>query len=245
MRTGNPALNAVGGLDVSALSRGDRMTAEGTALKAGLLGMLVAGMAWGLFLFGPAVPALLPIAQWGGLLGGLVLAVATIARPAWAPITAPLYAMAEGAFLGAMTLVFEARYPGIGFQAVGLTSMVFVVMMGLYRTGTIQVTAGLRSGVIAATGGIALFYVVALGLSFFGVSVPMVFGSGPVGILFSLFVVGLASFNLLLDFDAIERMVRRGAPSSMEWYGAFSLLVTLVWLYLEVLRLLAKLQSRD
>ena len=134
--------------------------------------------------------------------------------------------------------------PGIVFQAVALTGGTLFCMLFAYTTGLIKVTDRLRAGIVAATGAIALVYLVSIGLSFFGMSVPFIHGATPIGIGFSLFVVGLAAFNLLLDFDFIEQGARNDAPKYMEWYGAFGLMVTLVWLYLEILRLLRKLQDR-
>jgi uncharacterized YccA/Bax inhibitor family protein len=147
-------------------------------------------------------------------------------------------------FLGAISLVFEASFPGIVLQAVGLTLGVMFVMLGLYKSGVIKVTAKLRMAIVAATGGIALLYIASIVLGFFGVGIPLIHGSGTFGILFSLFVVGVAAFNLVLDFDFVDRASAAGFPKYMEWYGAFGLIVTLVWLYLELLRLLSKLNSR-
>ncbi|MEO6810935.1 MAG: Bax inhibitor-1/YccA family protein, partial [Isosphaeraceae bacterium] len=141
--------------------------------------------------------------------------------------------------------LFNQRYPGIATQAVGLTFGVLFVMLFLYGSRIIKVTQKLVVGIVAATGAVALLYIVTMVLSLFHIQVPFIFGAGPIGIGFSLFVVGLAAFNLLLDFDVIERGAATGAPKYMEWYGAFGLMVTLIWLYLEILRLLAKLQSRD
>jgi len=180
----------------------------------------------------------------GGLIAGTVLAFITIFAERFAGVTAPLYAVCEGLFLAGISLVFESQYPGIAPQAVALTFGVFVVMLGVYRSGLIKVTDKFRMGVVAATGGIALIYLVSIVLGLFGVNMPLIHSSGMFGILFSLFVVGIASLNLVLDFDFIERGAQAGAPKYMEWYGAFGLLVTLVWLYLEILRLLSKLRSR-
>ncbi len=186
----------------------------------------------------------IPIWVFAGVFVGLGLAILTIFKPKFARITGPLYAAAEGIFLGGISKLYEAQWDGIVPQAVALTVGVFAVMLVLYATGTIKVTNRLRTGIIAATGGVALIYIASLLLRIVGVNVPFIHDSGPVGILFSLVVVGIAAFNLLLDFDIIERGVKMGAPRYMEWYGAFSLVVTLVWLYLEILRLLSKLRSR-
>ena len=179
------------------------------------------------------------------LIGALLVGVLTAFKPKLARFTAPIYAIAEGAVVGAISHLFNAQYDGIVVQAVGLTVGVFVMMLVLYSTGTIKVTDKLRNGIIAATGAVMLVYLVTLGMRLiFNADVPMIHDSGPVGILFSLVVVGIASMNLLLDFDFIEKGVEMGAPRYMEWYGAFGLMVSLVWLYLELLRLLAKLRER-
>jgi uncharacterized YccA/Bax inhibitor family protein len=179
------------------------------------------------------------------VLGALGVAILTIFKPNLARFTAPVYALLEGAFLGAISGLYNAAYDGIVVQAVGLTIGVFAVMLFLYGTRIIKVTEKLRMGIVAATGAVLLVYVVNMVLSLFDASVPFLHDTGPIGIGISLVIVGIAAFNLLLDFDFIERGVAAGAPRKMEWYAAFGLLVTIVWLYLELLRLLAKLQGRD
>ncbi len=156
-----------------------------------------------------------------------------------------MYAVCEGLFLGGISAILEQKFPFIAAQAAGLTFGTLVIMLTLYKTRVIRVTEGFKAGVIAATCAIALLYLVCFVLSFFGKQVPYIHSSGTIGIAFSLFVVGLAALNLLLDFDFIEPGVAAGAPKYFEWYAGFSLLVTLVWLYLELLRLLAKLRGRD
>ncbi len=156
-----------------------------------------------------------------------------------------MYALLEGLALGGISAIFDFRYPGIAIQAVGLTFGTLFVLLAIYSTGIIKVTDKMRIGIIAATGGIALFYLLEMVLGFFGVHFVAVNGSGPIGIAFSLFVVAIAALNLVLDFDFIERGVAFGAPKYMEWYGAFGIMVTLVWLYLEILRLLSKMRSRN
>jgi len=151
----------------------------------------------------------------------------------------------EGLVLGGISAIFEKSYPGVAFQAIGLTFGVLFAMLLAYKTGLIRATQGFKMGVIAATGGIAVFYLAEMVLGFFHITVPAVNGSGIIGIGFSLLVVIVASLNLVLDFDMIESGARMGAPKYMEWYGAFGLMVTLIWLYLEMLRLLAKLQRRN
>ena len=160
-------------------------------------------------------------------------------------MTAPLYALAEGLFLGGVSSLFEARFPGIVMQAVLLTFGTLFALLMAYRSGLVRATENFKLGVVAATGGIALVYLATIVLGFFGIGIPYIHESGLVGIGFSLFVVVVAALNLVLDFDFIETGVEQGAPKYMEWYGAFGLMVTRVWLYIEFLRLLAKLQSRD
>jgi uncharacterized YccA/Bax inhibitor family protein len=160
-------------------------------------------------------------------------------------VTSPIYALLEGLALGGISAVFELRYPGIGIQAVSLTFGTLFVLLLAYSSGWIKVTEKFRLGIVAATGGIAVFYLLQMLLGFFGVHFTMINGSGLIGIGFSLIVVAIASLNLVLDFDFIEQGVKAGAPKYMEWYGAFGIMVTLVWLYLEILRLLSKMRSRN
>jgi uncharacterized YccA/Bax inhibitor family protein len=181
----------------------------------------------------------------GGLIGGLVLALVTVFKKEWAGFTAPGYAVCEGLVLGALSAIFELQYPGIVMQAVALTFGTLFCLLMAYKTQIIRVTEKFRLGVFVATAAIALVYLVSIVLGFFHIQVPFMVGSGLVSIGFSLFVVGIAALNLVLDFDMIERGAEAGAPKYMEWYGAFGLMVTLVWLYMEILRLLAKLRGRD
>lgn len=183
---------------------------------------------------------------WGGLIGGLVVALVTVFKKEWSPVTAPLYAVLEGLAIGAISAVFEQRFPGIVMQAVGLTFGTLAALLLAYRSGLVRATENFKLGVVAATGGIMLLYLVNIGMRLFGFEgMGFIHDSGWLGIGFSAVVVVVAALNLVLDFDFIEQGVEHGAPKYMEWYGAFGLLVTLVWLYLEILRLLAKLQSRD
>jgi uncharacterized YccA/Bax inhibitor family protein len=180
-----------------------------------------------------------------GALGGLLTAFVLAFKVTWAPFLAPAYALLEGLFLGGISVLFEARFAGIVLQAVFLTVGTLVALLLAYRAKLIRVTENFRLGVFAATGGIALIYLATFVLGLFGVSIPYIHQSGIVGIGFSLFVVVIASLNLVLDFDFIERGAEAGAPKHMEWFAAFGLMVTLVWLYVEFLRLLSKLRSRD
>lgn len=241
MRSSNPVLgDKIFG--EQALAGGDSMTVEGTVNKTIILLFIVIGAAmagWQLSITNAVSPMIL----WGGgAIGGLVLALITAFKPKLSPFTAPAYGLVEGVFLGAISYFFNMMFEGIVMQAVGLTVGVLLLMLFLYKTGIIKVTPTLRTGIVVATGAIAMLYVATFALSFFGIGIPYIHGAGPIGIGFSLFVVGLAAFNLLLDFDFIERGASSGAPKYMEWYAAFSLMVTLVWLYLEILRLLSKLR---
>ncbi|HJR91905.1 MAG TPA: Bax inhibitor-1/YccA family protein [Acidimicrobiia bacterium] len=182
---------------------------------------------------------------WAGLLGGLGLVIVAMVKPRLAQYLAIPYALLEGVVLGYISRLYEDRFSGIVLQAVLATAVVFAVMLLLYVSRVIKVTQRLRSIVVGATLGILGFYVISLIGSMFGWSMPLVWDSGPWGILFSVVVAGIAAFNLLLDFDLIENGVRSNAPDWMNWFAAMGLMVTLVWLYLEILRLLAKIQSRD
>lgn len=177
------------------------------------------------------------------VIAGLVVAMVTIFKKTWAPLTAPLYAVIEGVVIGGISAIAEAQFQGIVFQAASLTFGTLLALLVAYRTGVIKVTERFRLGVVAATGGIFVVYLISLGLGFFGVNVPYIHTGGTIGILFSLFVVVIAALNLVLDFDFIERGAEEGAPKYMEWYGAFGLIVTLIWLYIEFLRLLTKLRQ--
>lgn len=244
MRTSNPALNEKAFKGQVAI--GEAMTLQGTVNKTGaLLLCVVATAAWTWGLSHSNTPEAAIPWMIGGVLGGFVVALVTIFKKTWSPITAPIYALLEGLALGGISAIFEKMYPGVATQAVGLTLGTLFVMLLAYKTGMIRATQGFKLGVIAATGGIAVLYFVEMALSFFfHVQVPSINGSGPWGIAFSLFVVVIAALNLVLDFDMIETGVNGGAPKYMEWYGAFGLMVTLIWLYLEILRLLGKLRRR-
>ncbi|HQZ32413.1 MAG TPA: Bax inhibitor-1/YccA family protein [Arenimonas sp.] len=252
MRSGNPALNQNTFLDVSTgqLVSGagaDAMTLNGTVNKTGMmLLMLVATAAYTWSLYTPENPgAVMPWLLVGGI-GGFIVALVTVFKKTWAPVTAPLYALLEGLFVGAVSAMFEASFPGIVMQAVMLTMGVLASLLLAYKSGLIKATENFKLGVVAATGGIALLYLVNIGMRLFGLDgIGFIHEASWMGIAFSGFVVVIAALNLVLDFDFIESGVDAGAPKYMEWYGAFGLVVTLVWLYLEILRLLSKLQSRD
>ena len=240
LRSSNPALSTsrfehVAGEGV--------MTVAGTAWRALALLVLVIGSAAYTWSQLALEPERAPTFLWGGFIGGLVLALVTIFKPRLAPWTSPIYAVVEGMALGALSMLYNAAYAGLPVQAVALTFAVFAVMLVLYATRIVKVTERFRSIVIAATLGIMMFYLLSMVLSLFGVRIPLVHEGGPVGIAVSVVTTGVAALVLLLDFDRIEHGVRAGAPKFMEWYGAFGLLMTLVWLYLEILRLLSKLRD--
>lgn len=181
--------------------------------------------------------------MYGGLFGGLVVAIVTAFKKTWAPFTAPIYAILEGLALGGISAIFEVQFSGIVFQAVALTIGTLFAMLVAYRTGLIKVTEKFRMGVISAAMGIFLVYILSFVLSLFGVNASFLYSGGLFGILFSLFVVIIAALFLVLDFDLIEKGTEHGAPKYMEWYGAFALIVTLVWLYVSFLRLLSVLRQ--
>lgn len=224
------------------VSDAEVMTIGGTAAKTGLLLALVIGSGmWGWTLVDPeAGTSSIPGWLFLLMIGVFVLAIVTAFKPRIAVITGPLYALSMGALVGAISHIYDAQFGGIVLQAILATAAVFVVMLVLFVTRTIRVTNRMRGIVIGATAGIALFYVASILLSLFGVSVPLVWDSGPLGILFSVFVVAVAAFNLMLDFDMVERGVQARAPKYLEWYGAFGLMVTIIWMYIEILRLLSK-----
>jgi uncharacterized YccA/Bax inhibitor family protein len=256
IRSGNPALKESTFLDLGSgavVSRdAGAMTLNGTVNKTGillLLTVLTAAFAWSqsIVIGADGVPAVAPGVvgyMLGGAIGGFILAMVTVFKKTWAPITAPLYALVEGFFLGSISAMYELRFDGIVFQAVLLTFGTLFALLMAYRSGLIKATENFKLGVVAATGGIALVYLATIVLGFFGINIPLIHESGIVGIGFSLFVIVIAALNLVLDFDFIENGVEQGAPKYMEWYGAFGLMVTLVWLYIEFLRLLSKLNSR-
>jgi uncharacterized YccA/Bax inhibitor family protein len=257
VRTGNPALNdktfenfGVFKRDLAAeQASATTMTIEGTAQKTLFLLLLALGAAcvtWSkTFSAAEANPAAaMPWAVLGGLVG-FVSALVICFRHTWAPTLAPIYALAEGLFLGGISASLEVQYPGIVIQAVGGTFGTLGGLVLAYQSGLIKATENFKLGIVAASGGICLVYLISVIGGFFGFPVPYIHEAGPIGIGFSLVVVVIAALNLVLDFDYIEQAAERGAPKYLEWYGAFALMVTLVWLYVEILRLLSKLRSRD
>lgn len=247
LRSGNPTLSKTTfqRYRTEVHTPSEAMTLNGTVHRTFFLLCLVvasASVVWGLLGTNPSmVGGLVGL----GAIGGLITALVTIFKKEWSPVSAPIYAIFEGLAIGGISAWAEAAFPGIVLQAVGLTFGTLFSLLAAYRSGFIKATENFKLGVFAATGGICIVYVVSLVMGFMGMSVPMIHEGGTYGILFSLFVVVIAALNLVLDFDFIEQGVESGAPKFMEWYGAFGLVVTLVWLYLEILRLLMKTRSRD
>lgn len=243
-KSGNPALSDKV-FNITEDGTIDTMTLSGTVNKCILmfLGILAtATFSWTSFLENPESAKLF---MYGGAIGGFITALIIIFNKKSARYLAMFYALFEGLMLGAVSAFMESIFPGIAVQAITLTLGILATLLFLYKTGIIKATENFKLMVASATGGIALVYLVSWISGMFGYNIPLIHSSGTIGILFSGFVVVIASLNLVVDFDFIENGVERGAPKYMEWYGAFGLMVTLVWLYLEILRLLAKLNSRD
>lgn len=257
MRTHNPTLNDNIFSQSRSYGEGETMTLQGTVNKTLVLLMLVVMSAmwvWKQAFSAPTMdymgnavrtisPAIGGYMMAGGILG-FITAMVTVFKREWAGVTAPIYALLEGLFIGGISAMFEARMPGIVMQAVGLTFGTLFSLLMLYKSGVIRATEKFKRGVFAATGAICLIYFVNIIMSMFGVHMTAIHGSGLLGIGFSLVVVGVAAMNLVMDFDFIEKGSSSGAPKYMEWYGAFGLMVTLIWLYVELLRLLSKLNNR-
>ena len=256
MKTSNPALGEKTFQDLSGSRYGGfvgteaRMTLNGTVNKTGILlvcAIATAGWTWLRFMQSGDIQEVMPL-MLVGMVGGLICALVTIFKKEWSPVTAPAYALLEGLVLGGISAIYNLQFHGIAIQAVGLTFGTLFVLLFAYRSGLIKVTDKMRLGIVAATGGIAIFYLLEMVLGLFGIhfnGINGVNGPGIIGIGFSLLVVGIAALNLVLDFDFIEKGVQYGAPKYMEWYGAFGIMVTLVWLYMEMLRLLSKLNRRN
>ncbi|MGH8274842.1 MAG: Bax inhibitor-1/YccA family protein [Gammaproteobacteria bacterium] len=244
----NPALRAIARHGLPRAAAGETpMTVSGTVNRTiAMIALVVIAAAWVWSRYAAALPdgagaAMQAVSGYliVGIGGGLVLGLATAFKPAWARFTAPVYALLEGLFIGAVSALLNTRYPGIVLEAVGLTFAVMIGMLILYRTGLVKVTPRLRRGIMAATFGAFLFYGATWLASMFGADTTMLFGHTRLSIILSLVFIAIAAFNLVLDFDFIDRGAAAGLPRQYEWYGAFALTVTLVWLYLEILRLLA------
>jgi uncharacterized YccA/Bax inhibitor family protein len=238
--TSNPVLTRKA---FEAQADGQVMTIQGTVNKSFILLLILlitATLAWRITTAGStsAVSLMLPAA-----LVGFGLALVTIFVKKIAFITAPLYVAAEGFFLGSISVMYNYLYPGIIIQAVMLTLGILALLLFAYKTGLIKMSQKLRSGIMIATGGIALVYLVSFGMNMFGASMPYIHDGGPIGIGISLFIVIIAALNLILDFSFIEDSAKQNAPKYLEWYAAFGLMVTLIWLYLEILRLLGKIRN--
>lgn len=248
MHSNNPMLSRFGDAAraTAAGSRADVMTIPGTATKAFILLMVLgfsAGLVWQQVAAG-RVELVTPAVMIGGI-GGFIVAMVTVFKPHLAPWTAPIYASLEGLLLGAISAMFNAAYKGVPQQAVLLTIGVAAGVFLLYHSRVVRATPGFRRMLMSAMLGIVLFYVGSMILSLFGVQVSYFTSNGPLSIAINLFIVGVAAFSLVLDFDMIEQGARSGAPKAMEWYSAFSLMITLVWLYLELLRLLSRFQGNN
>jgi len=250
MKSANPVLtdNTFPGYGYINVNQTDVMTMQGVVVKTAILllmTLLTAGWTWAQFYKSGGNTASITPWMMGGVFGGFILAMVTVFKPAWSAMTAPAYALLEGLFIGGLSAIMELSFPGIVIQATVLTFGTLFAMLAAYQSGLIRATENFKLGIVAATGGIALVYIVTMVLSFFSIQVPYIYGNGLVGIGFSLFVVIIAALNFVLDFDLIEQGAKRGAPKYMEWYAGFALMVTLIWLYIEFLRLLSKLRSRN
>lgn len=247
-KSGNPALGEKTFRTITLTDSSQAMTVRGTMNKLGLLLVFMMAGAfytWKGFYNGQNVQPFL----WIGAIGGLVIALIMAFKKEWAPYLAPAYGILEGLFLGAISAMysyaFADKMPNIITNAVGLTVGTAVGMFLLYHFRVIKVTEKFKSIILMATAGIAIFYLITMVVRMFGVNMPFMHDSSPLGIGISLFIVAIAALNLLLDFDMIEQGANAGAPKYMEWYGAFGLLVTLIWLYLEILRLLSRFSSKN
>ena len=235
--SGNPVLSDETFRKAAGVATDETMTVRGAVQKTFLLTAVLVVV--GVWSFLNANPLFI----WIGAIGGLIAVLVAVFKKEWSPVLAPVYAGLEGLALGAITAIYAAAYDGIVFNAITLTVAILLAMLFLYQTRIIKVTEKLRSGIIMATVGIFLVYMVDIVLGFFGVNVPYLHSGGMIGIGISLFIVGIASLNLLLDFDQFEKGEQYSAPKYMEWFSALGLLVTLVWLYLEILRLLSKIRD--
>jgi uncharacterized YccA/Bax inhibitor family protein len=240
IRSGNPILrsNAFKNSEISGVS--STMTLQGAVNKTFiLLGLCIVSAAWVWQSPAQRTSLIMP-----AVIIGFITAIVTVFKKEWAPVTSIVYALVEGVVLGGISALMEKTYQGIVQQAVMLTFGVFFCILFAYKTRIIKATENFKLGVFAATGGIALLYLVSMIMGFFGSGISFIHNSTPIGIGFSVFVVIIAALNLVLDFDFIEKTSKAGAPKYMEWYSAFALIVTLVWLYIEILRLLAKTRER-
>lgn len=242
----NPILNNMQKNEIAYALESQPMTVNGSINKTFILltfVFLAACYTWGLAMDGFTDKA--QILTTGGAIVGFILAMVIIFSRKAMNILAPLYAVAEGFFLGGVSAVYAAEYSGIVLQAILATFAVLAVMLLLFRANVIQVTDKFRSVVVTATLSIAAIYAIQIIASLFGRGIPQIFTSSTIGVGFSVFVVAIAALNLIIDFDLIEKGANAMLPKEYEWYGAFGLMVSLIWLYIEILRLIAKTQSRN
>lgn len=254
-RSGNPALNDKTFKDLAVTDytgegqQIERMTLAGTVNKTAMMLVMVlitASFVWAkVFTIEGVTVEAVSIYPIVGAIGGLIFALITAFKHTWAPVTAPIYALLEGLFIGGISAIMEVYYPGIVMQATALTFGVLFALLMAYKSGMIRATENFKLGVMAATGGVFLLYMATFILGMFGVNMPFIHDTGPMGIGISVVIVIIAALNLVLDFDFIENAAEKGAPKYMEWVGAFGLMVTLIWLYIEILHLLSKLRSND
>lgn len=247
MRSSNPAMTGkIFEKAGTAVEGSSTMTINGTINKIGLMLLLViAAAAYTWNMVTTADPGRASTLAIVGAIGGFIMALITIFRPKSAAITAPIYAILEGLFLGAISAILNNKYPGIAFQAVLLTIGTLFTMLFLYRSGRIRATPRFRRGVMMATGAVFFAYMISWIMSLLGMSAGFMHSAGPLGIVINLVIIVIAAMNLIMDFDFIEKGSQMGAPKYMEWYGAFGLMVTLIWLYIEFLRLLSRISGRN
>ena len=248
-RSANPALNTNTFTGVFEKTGTEVMTLQGAVNKVFIMLFLLifaAAYTWSKVYVSPEAINPAASSPWimGGAIGGFIVALITIFKKSWSAITVPIYSVLEGLFLGGLSALFEAQFPGIVMKAVALTFATLFSLLFAYKSGLIKPTENFKLGVVAATGGIALAYLVTFILGFFGINAGFMYDSSPLSIGISLIIVVVAALNLVLDFDFIEQGAKAGVPKYMEWYAAFGLVVTLIWLYIELLRLLSKLANR-
>jgi uncharacterized YccA/Bax inhibitor family protein len=246
-KSGNPTLGEKAFQSVGTSTGDQSMTIQGTLQKFGFMLIMLMGTAFYAWKEFQGHGNVMPL-MWTGLIGGFVLALVIVFKKNWSPYLAPAYALLQGLFIGTISAMyndmFAEKAPNLIMNAVGLTLGTAVAMYVLYSMRIIRATERFKSIILVATAGIAIFYLIAMVLRLFGVEIAFLHEGSLLGIGFSLFVVAIAALNLILDFDMIEQGAAQGAPKFMEWYGAFGLMVTIVWLYLEILRLLSKLSDR-
>ncbi len=251
MRSSNPVMagrifERAGAVKSGTAAGTSVMTINGTLTKIGLMLLLVIGGAaytWNMVMGNnPGNAGTMALV---GAIGGFITAMITVFRPQASPVSAPIYAILEGLFLGSISAIINQQYPGVAFQAVLLTIGTLFTMLFLYRSGRIRATPRFRRGVMMATGAVFFAYLISFIMSLFGMPVGFMHSAGPLGILINLAVIVVAALNLIMDFDFIEKGSQMGAPKFMEWYGAFGLMVTLIWLYIEFLRLLSRFAGRN